>query len=212
MSEHRRNARRARRSAFTLKDRSARPWCSYARRHSPAEVDRHGPITNHVNFGRTRNGPLLRDHRRMKRGQGISHRRRRAGRTDFGRQAAARHLAVGDGSRIYVGLENADGMAAIDTPPNKWIATSPTAAPQAIHLCSERPPRCRKETGTQAAPLDVAGPSPPPPPQEATHLAIGAVEGRKDYVVPAVVRSEDKGRPVSRCSTQGMIQVLQGRR
>ena len=39
----------------------------------------------------------------------------------------------GDGSRIYVGLENADGMAAIDTATNKLIATSPIGqAPQAI--------------------------------------------------------------------------------
>src|SRR3977135_3994384 len=39
----------------------------------------------------------------------------------------------GDGSRVYVGLENADGMAAIDTATNKLIATSPVGqAPQAI--------------------------------------------------------------------------------
>src|SRR6266403_1003224 len=39
----------------------------------------------------------------------------------------------GDGSRVYVGLENADGMAAIDTLTNQLIATSPVGqAPQAI--------------------------------------------------------------------------------
>src|SRR5207237_5276531 len=39
----------------------------------------------------------------------------------------------GDGTRVYVGLENADGMAAIDTMTNKLIATSPVGqAPQAI--------------------------------------------------------------------------------
>jgi YVTN family beta-propeller protein len=39
----------------------------------------------------------------------------------------------GDGSRIYVGLESADALAAIDTLTNKVIATSPIGqAPQAI--------------------------------------------------------------------------------
>ena len=39
----------------------------------------------------------------------------------------------GDGSRIYVGLENADGLTAIDTLTNKVIATSAIGqAPQAI--------------------------------------------------------------------------------
>src|SRR6266516_1417913 len=39
----------------------------------------------------------------------------------------------GDGSRVYVGLENADGIAAIDTATNQLIATSPIGqAPQAI--------------------------------------------------------------------------------
>ena len=33
----------------------------------------------------------------------------------------------GDGSRIYVGLENADGMTAIDTVTNKVIASPETA-------------------------------------------------------------------------------------
>jgi len=39
----------------------------------------------------------------------------------------------GDGSRVYVGLENADAVTAIDTMSNKVIATSPVGqAPQAI--------------------------------------------------------------------------------
>ncbi len=39
----------------------------------------------------------------------------------------------GDGTRVYVGLENDDQMAAIDTLTNKVIATSPIGqAPQAV--------------------------------------------------------------------------------
>jgi YVTN family beta-propeller protein len=49
----------------------------------------------------------------------------------------------GDGSRVYVGLENADAVIAIDTLTNKVIATSPVGqAPQAIAYVPER---CRKE-------------------------------------------------------------------
>jgi YVTN family beta-propeller protein len=50
----------------------------------------------------------------------------------------------GDGSRVYVGLENVDSMAAIDAITNKLIATSPVGqAPQAITMC--RAP-CRRAT------------------------------------------------------------------
>ena len=39
----------------------------------------------------------------------------------------------GDGTRVYVGLENADALAAIDTLTNKVIATIPIGqAPQAL--------------------------------------------------------------------------------
>jgi len=39
----------------------------------------------------------------------------------------------GDGTRVYVGLENEDKVAAIDTLKNEVIATSPTGqAPQAL--------------------------------------------------------------------------------
>ncbi|WP_433965921.1 hypothetical protein [Tunturiibacter gelidiferens] len=47
----------------------------------------------------------------------------------------------GDGSRIYVGLENGDGVAAIDTLTNKVIATIPTGqAPQALTYASDAVP------------------------------------------------------------------------
>src|ERR1700753_3078084 len=71
----------------------------------------------------------------------------------------------GDGSRIYVGLENADGLTAIDTLTNKVIA--PTAigqAPQALTYVRDAVP---SGEGTQTlVPLGLSG--------EATHLAMAA--------------------------------------
>src|SRR4029077_16785531 len=62
----------------------------------------------------------------------------------------------GDGSRIYVGLENADGMAAIDTLANKVIATIGVGqAPQAVNYVPNAVPEGDGATGLQ--PLGVAG-------------------------------------------------------
>ena len=55
-----------------------------------------GPITNHVNFAHNSQGHVRLCHRRRpQRGQGVPHRRLRAGRDDPGRQAAARRVAFG---------------------------------------------------------------------------------------------------------------------
>ena len=96
----------------------------------------------------------------------------------------------GDGSRIYVGLENADGMAAIDTMLNKVIATVPIGqAPQAITYVPEAVP---EGAGTDnLIPLGVAG--------QATHLDL------------AVSANGKPGKAVTTVSLfdQGLIQVLQ---
>ena len=100
----------------------------------------------------------------------------------------------GDGSRVYVGLENDDGMAAIDTATNKLIATSPIGqAPQAITYVPNAVPQGDGTQGLQ--PLDAAG--------RATHLALGATESRKD------AHSEDKAPTSVSLFDQGLIQVLQ---
>jgi len=93
-----------------------------------------GPITNHVNFARTPRGQfayvtvgglnLVKVFRT----------------SDFEQVAAIETGALphglwpsGDGTRIYVGLENADAAAAIDTLANKVIATIPVGqAPQGV--------------------------------------------------------------------------------
>src|SRR3979411_2048590 len=100
----------------------------------------------------------------------------------------------GDGSRVYVGLENADGMAAIDTKTNRLIATSPVGqAPQAITYVPNAVPDGDGTHGLQQ--LGVAG--------QAAHLSLGAVEGRKS------ARSEDKAPTSVSLFDQGLIQVLQ---
>src|SRR5438309_2376587 len=106
----------------------------------------------------------------------------------------------GDGSRVYVGLENADGMAAIDTATNKLIATSPIGqAPQAITYVPNAVP---EGDGTQGLhQLDVAG--------RATHLALGAVEGRKTVGSTGANGSADKAATSVSLFDQGLIQLLQ---
>ena len=62
----------------------------------------------------------------------------------------------GDSSRIYVGLENSDGLAVIDTHTHKVITTIPIGqAPQALTYVPNAVPQGLGITGLQ--PLDVAG-------------------------------------------------------
>ncbi len=73
---------------------------------------------------------------------------------------------AGDGTRIYVGLENADGMTAIDTLTNKVVATVPIGqAPQAVTYV---PDAVTDGPGTQnLQPLGVAG--------QAAHLTLAGI-------------------------------------
>jgi YVTN family beta-propeller protein len=95
----------------------------------------------------------------------------------------------GDGSRIYVGLENADAFAVIDTLSNKVIATIPIGqAPQAIAYV---PNAVEKGPGTDnLKPLGVAG--------QAVHLTLNAV-GKTAEQAPTSVS----------LFNQGLTQVLQ---
>src|ERR1700733_14393449 len=93
-----------------------------------------GPITNHVNFARNAGGPFA-----YVTVGGLNE--VKVFRTDDFSQVATIPVGKlphavwpsGDGSRVYVGLENADALTAIDTATNKVIATVPIGqAPQAI--------------------------------------------------------------------------------
>ncbi len=152
-----------------------------------------GPITNHVNFARNANGTFA-----YVTVGGLNE--VKVFRTDDFSLTATIPVgklphgvwASGDGSRIYVGLENADGMAAIDTMTNKVISTSPVGqAPQAITYVPNAVP---EGDGTaRLQPLGVAG--------QAVHLALGAVHSGNT--------AEDKAATSVSLFDQGLIQILQ---
>jgi len=96
----------------------------------------------------------------------------------------------GDGSRIYVGLENADAITAIDTLTNKVVATVPIGqAPQAVAYVPNAVP---EGAGLEnLSPLGVAG--------ESIHLALTPVRADRGAKAPTSVTLFD----------QGLVQVLQ---
>ena len=116
-----------------------------------------GPITNHVNFARTSKGTFayvtIGGTNEVK-----------VFRTDDFSQVATVPVGTlphgiwpsGDGTRIYVGLENNDALAAIDTATNTVIATIPIGqAPQAIAYVPEAAPNPDDRQNLQS--LGVAG-------------------------------------------------------
>src|SRR3979411_535731 len=161
-----------------------------------------GPITNHVNFAHTAKGTFA-----YVTIGGLNE--VKVFRTDDFSQVATIPVGKllhgvwpsGDGSRIYVGLENADGMAAIDTATNRLIATSPIGqAPQAITYVPNAVPEGDGTQGLQQ--LDVAG--------RVTHLELGAVEGHKTVgTVGSVAGSEDKAPTSVSLFDQGLTQIFQ---
>jgi YVTN family beta-propeller protein len=154
-----------------------------------------GPITNHVNFARNANGTFA-----YVTIGGLNE--VKVFRTDDFSLAATIPVGKlphgvwpsGDGSRIYVGLENADGMTAIDTMTNKVIATSPVGqAPQAINYVPNAVPDGDGTAGLQ--PLGVAG--------QAVHLSLGAAHAGK------AAHDGDKEATSVSLFDQGLIQILQ---
>jgi YVTN family beta-propeller protein len=160
-----------------------------------------GPITNHVNIVHNGNGTFA-----YVTVGGLNE--IKVFRTDDFSQVATIPVGKlphgiwpsGDGSRVYVGLENADGMAAIDTLTNKLIATSPVGqAPQAITYVPNAVPEGEGTQGLQ--PLGVAG--------ETAHLLLGPMEGRRTVGSSAGTGSDDKASTSVSLFDQGLIQVLQ---
>jgi YVTN family beta-propeller protein len=150
-----------------------------------------GPITNHVNFAHNANGTFayvtIGGTNEVK-----------VFRTDGFEQVATIPVGnlphgvwpSGDGSRIYVGLENADVMTAIDTATNQVIATVPIGqAPQAIAYVPDAVP---EGAGTEnLVPLGLAG--------QAAHLALrSATDGTVAKAVTSISLFD-----------QGLIQILE---
>lgn len=97
----------------------------------------------------------------------------------------------GDGSRIYVGLENADALAVIDTLSNKVIATVAVGqAPQALNYVPNAVPEGNGDANLQ--PLGVAG--------QTAQFTLAPVD--------AAARAEASPSNVS-LFDQGLLQVLQ---
>ena len=150
-----------------------------------------GPITNHVNFAHTAKGTFA-----YITVGGLNE--VKVFRTDDFSQVAAIPVGnlphgvwpSGDGKRVYVGLENADALAAIDTTTNAVIANIPIGqAPQAIAYVPNAAPNPDDRQNLQ--PLGVAG--------QAAHLVLAPKNGAKDGKTPTSVSLFD----------QGLIQILQ---
>lgn len=116
-----------------------------------------GPITNHVNFAQTAHGSFAYI---TVGGLNVV----KVFRTDDFSQVATIPVGKlphgvwpsGDGTRIYVGLENADQLAAIDTATNRVVANVPIGqAPQAIAYVPNAVPEGDGTQGLQK--LGVAG-------------------------------------------------------
>jgi YVTN family beta-propeller protein len=148
-----------------------------------------GPITNHVNFARNAKGSFA-----YVTVGGLNE--VKVFRTDDFVQVATIPVGQlphgvwpsGDGTRVYVGLENADALAAIDTLTNTVLATIPIGqAPQAVVYVPEAVPQGDGEQNLQ--PLGAAG--------EAAHLWLGPMT------------SGNKRATSVSLFEQGLTQVLQ---
>jgi YVTN family beta-propeller protein len=154
-----------------------------------------GPISNHVNFANTANGTFayvtvggLNEVQVFRTSDFTKVATIPVGKLPHGVWPS------GDGSRIYVGLENADGLAAINTQTNTVIATVPIGqAPQAITYVPNAVPEGNGTQGLQ--PLGVAG--------QVAHLTLVPLAGSS----PA--GSAESAPTSASLFDQGLLQVLQ---
>jgi YVTN family beta-propeller protein len=176
---------------FTLKDIGKTQVFNARPPFNPIKTIDTGPITNHVNFAHTAKGTFA-----YITVGGLNE--VKVFRTDDFSQVATIPVGnlphgvwpSGDGTRVYVGLENADALAAIDTTTNRVIANIPIGqAPQAIAYVPDAAPNPDDRENLQ--PLGVAG--------QVAHLALAPKGGAKDGKAPTSVSLFD----------QGLIQILQ---
>ena len=176
---------------FTLKDTGRTQVFNARPPFNPIRTIDTGPITNHVNFAHTARGTFA-----YVTIGGLN--QVKVFRTDDFSQVATIPVGKlphgvwpsGDGTRIYVGLENADALAAIDTATNKVVGNVPIGqAPQAIAYVPNAAPDPDDRQNLQA--LGVAG--------QVAHLKLASKDGAKDGMAPTSVSLFD----------QGLIQILQ---
>ena len=173
---------------FTLKDVGKTVAFSAKPPFDVLKVLDTGPITNHVNFARNARGQFayvtvggLNEVKVFRTSDFTEVATIPVGKLPHGVWPS------GDGSRVYVGLENDDQLAVIDTLTNKVVANVPIGqAPQALAFVPNAVPR---GDGTQnLRPLGKAG--------EAAHLTLGSASDQQAVTSVSLF-------------DQGLIQVLQ---
>jgi YVTN family beta-propeller protein len=167
-----------------------------------------GPITNHVNIVRNANGMFA-----YVTIGGLNE--IKVFRTDNFEQVATIPVGKlphgiwpsGDGTRVYVGLENEDKVAAIDTLKNQVIATSPIGqAPQALVYVPDAVPAVSGEQNSAMTRMMVV------PEGLGTHnLQPLGVAGQSVelWLAPPSAKKEDKAPTSVSLSDQGLVQMLE---
>jgi len=180
-----------------------------------------GPISNHVNIARNANGTFA-----YVTIGGLN--QVKVFRTDNFDQVATIPVGKlphgiwpsGDGTRVYVGLENEDRVVAIDTLTNKVIATSPIGqAPQALVYVPNAIPDGPGTDGLK--PLGIAGQStqlwmkPPEQKEERAPTSVSLSDQGLVQVLEAAVTGLEPGKPYVLAlskdpSGAGPLEPLQG--
>jgi YVTN family beta-propeller protein len=113
----------------------------------------------------------------------------------------------GDGTRVYVGLENEDKLTAIDTLKNEVIATSPIGqAPQALVYVPDAVPAVSGNPNSAMTRTGVV-----PEGHGTSNLQPLGIAGRSAdlWLAPPGARKEEKAPTSISLSDQGLVQVLE---
>ena len=167
-----------------------------------------GPITNHVNIVRNANGMFA-----YVTIGGLNE--IKVFRTDNFEQVATIPVGKlphgiwpsGDGTRVYVGLENEDKVAAIDTLKNEVIATSPIGqAPQALVYVPDAVPAASGAINSAMTRMMVV-----PEGLGTSNLQPLGVAGQSAqlWLARPGAKKEDKAPTSVSLSDQGLVQVLE---
>src|ERR1700758_209739 len=167
-----------------------------------------GPITNHVNIARNANGMFA-----YVTIGGLNE--IKVFRTDNFEQVATIPVGKlphgvwpsGDGTRVYVGLENEDKIAAIDTLKNEVIASSPIGqAPQALVYVPDAVPAASGAINSAMTRMMVV-----PEGLGTSNLQPLGVAGQSAqlWLAPQGAKKEEKAPTSVSLSDQGLVQVLE---
>jgi YVTN family beta-propeller protein len=167
-----------------------------------------GPITNHVNIARNANGMFA-----YVTIGGLNE--IKVFRTDNFEQVATIPVGQlphgvwpsGDGTRVYVGLENEDKVAAIDTLKNEVIATSPIGqAPQALVYVPDAVPAMSGALNSAMTRMTVV-----PEGHGTSNLQPLGLAGQSAqlWLAPSGAKKEQKAPTSVSLSDQGLVQVFE---